>query len=111
MRNAQMSFESRFRMLKPKGEEVLKPLQELFGLAALPRRIETFDISHVQGSETVASVVLCENGEMKRSGYRKFKIESVKGPDDFASMREVVQRHYENTLEQDEGRLPGDLSD
>jgi excinuclease ABC subunit C len=72
----------------------------------LPRRIETFDISHVQGTDTVASMVLCVNGEMKRSGYRKFKIESVKGPDDFAAMREVVHRHYENMLEQDEGSLP-----
>ena len=72
----------------------------------LPRRIETFDISHVQGTDTVASMVLCVNGEMKRNGYRKFKIESVKGPDDFAAMREVVHRHYENVLEQDEGNLP-----
>ncbi len=106
MRNAQMSFETRFRVLKPKGEEILQPLQAALGLDSLPRRIETFDISHVQGSETVASMVVCENGEMKRGGYRKFKIESVKGPDDFASMREVVHRHYENVLEQDEGRLP-----
>ena len=50
MRNASMSFETRFRILKPKGEEVLKPLQEALGLDALPRRVETFDISHVQGS-------------------------------------------------------------
>jgi excinuclease ABC subunit C len=106
MRNAQMSFETRFRILKPKGEGVLKPLQEILGLGTLPRKIETFDISHVQGSETVASMVSCENGEMKRAGYRKFKIESVKGPDDFASMREVVHRHYESALEQDEGSLP-----
>ena len=106
MRNAHMSFDARFRILKPKGEELLKPLQEALGLDSLPRRIETFDISHVQGSDTVASMVLCINGEMKRSGYRKFKIESVKGPDDFAAMREVVHRHYENVLEEDEGSLP-----
>ncbi len=106
MRNAHIAFDSRFRILKPKGEELLRPLQEALGIEALPRRIETFDISHVQGSDTVASMVLCENGEMKRSGYRKFKIESVKGPDDFASMREVVHRHYENILEEDEGKLP-----
>jgi excinuclease ABC subunit C len=106
MRNAHMSFDTRFRILKPKGEELLKPLQEVLGLQSLPRRIETFDISHVQGSDTVASMVLCVNGEMKRSGYRKFRIESVKGPDDFAAMREVVHRHYENILEQDEGNLP-----
>lgn len=106
MRNARISFETRFRILRSRGEELLKPLQEALGLQSLPRRIETFDISHVQGTDTVASMVLCVNGEMKRNGYRKFKIESVKGPDDFAAMREVVHRHYENVLEQDEGNLP-----
>ena len=106
MRNASMSFETRFRILKPKGEEVLKPLQDALGLDALPRRVETFDISHVQGSDTVASMVVCENGQMRKAEYRKFKIESVKGPDDFASMREVVHRRYESLLEEDEGKLP-----
>ncbi len=106
MRNAELCFNTRFRVLKPKGEELLRPLQEILELEALPRRIETFDISHVQGSDTVASMVLCVDGEMKRSGYRKFKIESVKGPDDFASMREVVHRHYENVLEDDESASP-----
>ncbi|HYK91043.1 MAG TPA: excinuclease ABC subunit UvrC [Acidobacteriota bacterium] len=106
MRNAHIAFDTRFRILRPKGQELLRPLQEVLGLDVLPRRVETFDISHVQGSDTVASMVLCENGEMKRSGYRKFKIESVKGPDDFASMREVVHRHYENVLEEEEGKLP-----
>jgi excinuclease ABC subunit C len=104
--NAGMAFDLRFRILKPKGKEVLKPLQEILGLESLPRRIETFDISHVQGSDTVASMVSCVNGEMKRNGYRKFKIESLKSPDDFAAMREVVHRHYENVLEEDEGNLP-----
>lgn len=106
MRNADMSFETRFRLMKPRGEEVLRPLQEALGLRSLPRRIEAFDISHTQGIDTVASMVVCENGAMKRSEYRKFKIESVKGPDDFASMREVVHRHYESVLEKDEGCIP-----
>jgi excinuclease ABC subunit C len=106
MRNARISFDTRFRIMKAKGEELLKPLQEALGLESLPRRIETFDISHVQGADTVASMVLCLNGEMKRNGYRKFKIESIKSPDDFAAMREVVHRHYENVLEEDEGNLP-----
>ncbi len=106
MRNARVSFETRFRILKSRGEQLLKPLQDVLGLNSLPRRIEAFDISHVQGSDTVASMVLCVNGQMKPGGYRKFKIESVKGPDDFASMREAVHRHYENVLEQDEGVLP-----
>ena len=106
MRNAHLSFDTRFRILKAKGEELLRPLQKVLGLESLPRRIETFDISHVQGADTVASMVSCVNGQMKRDGYRKFKIESVKGPDDFAAMREVVHRHYENVLEKDEGNLP-----
>jgi excinuclease ABC subunit C len=106
MRNAQMIFDTRFRVMKPRGEELLRPLQELLGLDALPRRIETFDISHVQGSDTVASMVVCCDGEMKRGQYRRFKIESVKGPDDFAAMREVLQRQYESVLEEDDARLP-----
>jgi excinuclease ABC subunit C len=106
MRNAQMSFETRFRILKPRGAEVLLPLQAVLGMNSLPHRIEAFDISHIQGADTVASMVVCENGEMKKSDYRKFKIESVKGPDDFASMREVVHRHYEDVLEKDEGSMP-----
>ncbi len=106
MRNAHMSFDTRFRILKTKGEELLKPLQEVLGLNSLPRRIEAFDISHVQGTDTVASMVVCVNGEMKRSDYRKFKIERVKSPDDYAAMREVVHRHYQNVLEQDERDLP-----
>jgi excinuclease ABC subunit C len=106
MRNAQMSFDTRFRIQKAKGSDLIKPLQEALSLDFLPRRIETFDISHVQGQDTVASMVLCENGEMKRAGYRKFKIESVKGPDDYAAIREAVHRHYENVLEEDEGKLP-----
>jgi excinuclease ABC subunit C len=106
MRNARMSYDARFRTLRPKGEELLGPMKETLGLEALPRRVETFDVSHVQGADTVASMVVCENGEMKRSAYRKFKIESVKGPDDFAAMREAVHRHYENSLEEDEGSLP-----
>ena len=106
MRNAQMSFDTRFRVLKPRGEELLRPLQEALALDTLPRRIETFDISHVQGSDTVASMVVCSSGEMRKNEYRRFKVESVKGPDDFAAMREVVHRHYESVLEEDEGTLP-----
>jgi excinuclease ABC subunit C len=106
MRNAHISFDNRFRIIKVKGEALLKPLQEALGIDVLPRRIETFDVSHVQGTDTVASMVLCVDGEMKRSGYRKFRIEKIKSPDDFAAMREVIHRHYENVLEQEEGGLP-----
>jgi excinuclease ABC subunit C len=73
-------------------------LRAVLGLAAAPRRIECFDISTIQGRETVASMVVCEDGRMRRSDYRKFRI---KGPsqDDFAAMREVVGRRYRRLLE------------
>jgi excinuclease ABC subunit C len=63
-------------------------------LPELPRRIECFDISHIQGAETVASLVVWEDGKMNKSAYRKFKVKTVTGVDDFASMREVVERRY-----------------
>ena len=63
-------------------------------LPELPRRIECFDISHIQGAETVASMVVWEDGKMNKSAYRKFKVKTVAGVDDFASMREVVERRY-----------------
>jgi excinuclease ABC subunit C len=106
MRNARMSFDARFRILKPAREAALHPLQQILGLEALPRRIETFDISHIQGSDTVASMVVCEDGEMTKKDYRKFLVESVKGPDDFAALREIVHRRYESILEEEDERLP-----
>src|SRR2546427_595142 len=66
----------------------------------MPKRIECFDISHIQGAETVASMVVWEDGLMKKSGYRKFIIRSVNGVDDFASMREVVTRRYKRIQEE-----------
>ena len=68
-------------------------------LEELPRRIECFDISHIQGAETVASMVVWEDGAMKKADYRKFQVKTVSGVDDFASMREVVQRRYKRLLE------------
>ncbi len=70
-----------------------------------PRRIECFDISHTQGVETVASMVVWEDGRMKKSDYRKFIIRSVEGVDDFASMREVVTRRY-SRLQRENRPLP-----
>src|SRR5580698_10141213 len=69
-------------------------------LAELPRRIECFDISHLQGAETVASMVVWEDGAMKKSDYRKFQIKTVDGVDDFAAMREVVGRRYRRMVEE-----------
>ena len=90
--NAKQSYDQRFRVLAPNAKAIQEALQDALTLEELPRRIECFDISHIQGSETVASMVVWENGEMKKSDYRKFQIKTVSGNDDFASMREVIQR-------------------
>jgi excinuclease ABC subunit C len=78
-------------------------LQRDLRLPATPRRIECFDISHFQGAETVASMVSFLDGKARKSEYRKFKIETVEGVDDFASMREVVRRRYTRVLEEGTG--------
>jgi excinuclease ABC subunit C len=92
--NAKQSYDQRFRVLKPNTQKIQEELQEAMSLPELPKRIECFDISHIQGAETVASMVVWEDGKMKKSDYRKFIIRTVEGVDDFASMREVVTRRY-----------------
>ncbi len=92
--NAKQSFDQRFRTRKPSAKAMQEALQDALNLPEPPKRIECFDISHIQGAETVASMVVWENGAMKKSAYRKFIIKTVKGVDDFASMREVVGRRY-----------------
>jgi excinuclease ABC subunit C len=84
---------------------VQEALQESLNLPSLPKRIECFDISHIQGAETVASMVVWEDGSMKKSDYRKFIIKTVEGVDDFASMREVVGRRYKR-LQEEKRELP-----
>ncbi len=103
--NAKQSYDQRFRVLKPNAKAIQEELQEVLGLPELPKRIECFDISHIQGAETVASMVVWEDGRMKKSDYRKFIIRSVEGVDDFASMREVVTRRYKR-LQQEEKPMP-----
>jgi excinuclease ABC subunit C len=104
-KNAKLGFEQRFRVIKPDWTKVLAELQEILGLPAYPQRIESFDISHIQGSDNVAAMVVCENGEMKKSDYRKFIIKTVEGADDFASMHEAVGRRYARLLSE-EKQLP-----
>ena len=98
--NAKQSYDQRFRIMKPNTKAIQEALQDTLGLAELPVRIECFDISHIQGAETVASMVVWEDGQMKKSDYRKFIIRSVDGVDDFASMREVVKRRYKRVQEE-----------
>jgi len=81
----------------------VKALQRDLRLPTLPRRIECFDISNIQGSDSVASMVVFVDGKPKKSEYRKFKIKSVSGPDDFASMREVTERRYSRLLDERSG--------
>ncbi len=97
--NAKQSFDQRFRVLKPTARVMAEAVRDALLLPAAPRRIECFDISHIQGAETVASMVVWEDGRMKKSDYRKFIVRSVEGVDDFASMREVVSRRYRRLLD------------
>jgi excinuclease ABC subunit C len=113
--NAKHSFEQRFRVLKPTSKAIGEALQNALNLLEEPRRIESFDISHIQGTDTVASMVVWEEGRMKKSEYRKFIIrgdEAGNGAtpgsdlpvlaqnDDFASMREAVTRRYRRLVEE-----------
>ncbi|MGA2727287.1 MAG: excinuclease ABC subunit UvrC [Terracidiphilus sp.] len=92
--NAKQSYTQRFRVLEPSRKAIQEAFADALMLPELPRRIECFDISHIQGAETVASLVVWEDGKMNKSAYRKFKVMTVLGVDDFASMREVVTRRY-----------------
>ena len=116
-RNAEVAYQSRFNENVAAHYDALETLRAVLALPAVPRRIECFDISTIQGSETVASMVVCEDGRMKRSEYRKFRIRGLaglRGPqiggggdmaasrpmnNDFAAMREVVLRRYRKVLE------------
>jgi excinuclease ABC subunit C len=104
--NAKHSFDARFRVLKPSSRAIQEAVQDALNLPEPPKRIECFDISHIQGTDKVASMVVWEDGRMKKSDYRKFIIRTVVGNDDFASMREVVTRRY-SRLQQEGQPMPG----
>src|SRR6184192_933321 len=110
--NAKHSFEQRFRVLKPTSKAIGEALQNTLNLLEEPKRIESFDISHIQGTDTVASMVVWENGRMKKSDYRKFIIHGDGGNgalprlnDDFSSMGEAVTRRYRR-LQEEKRALP-----
>src|SRR5262245_32658538 len=122
-RNAELSYRTRFNEITAANFDALETLRSVLGLPTVPRRIECFDVSTIQGSETVASMVVCEDGRMKKGEYRKFRIRGgwagragrageqripnpeSRIPDAFAAMREVVQRRYRKVLE-DGGPFP-----
>ncbi len=104
--NAKHSFDARFRVLKPSSRAIQEALQDGLNLPNAPSRIECFDISHIQGTDKVASMVVWEDGRMKKADYRKFIIRTVVGNDDFASMREVVTRRYQR-LQEEKQPMPG----
>jgi len=104
--NARHSFEQRFRVLKPSSAAIQEALKDALALENAPKRIECFDISHIQGTDKVASMVVWEDGRMKKSDYRKFIIRTVEGNDDFASMREVITRRY-GRLQEEKVDRPG----
>ncbi len=100
-RNASLAYESRFNHERAANYDGLDTLRAALGLPAFPRRIECFDISTIQGSDTVASMVVCEDGRMTRSAYRKYRIrgDGSRFLDDFAAMEQVVRRRYRSVLE------------
>jgi excinuclease ABC subunit C len=104
--NAKHSFDGRFRVLKPSSKAIQDALRDALNLPDPPARIECFDISHIQGTDKVASMVVWEDGRMKKSDYRKFIIRTVVGNDDFASMHEVVTRRY-SRLREESKPMPG----
>lgn len=107
IRNAALAYRTRFDGNATANYDALEALQAALRLPKLPRRIDCFDISTIQGSDTVASMVVCEDGRMKPGEYRKFKVQSAKFKkgdteiflDDFAAMEQVVQRRYARVLE------------
>jgi excinuclease ABC subunit C len=103
-RNAELAYRTRFNEITAAHFEALETLRAVLVLPSIPRRIDCFDVSTIQGSETVASMVVCEDGRMKKSEYKKFRVRGAQ-QDDFAAMREVVYRRYRKVLE-DGGPFP-----
>ncbi|TDT63725.1 excinuclease ABC subunit UvrC [Fonticella tunisiensis] len=92
--NALEQFKYKYIMEKQKTQGALEELMEILGIEKFPNRIEAFDISNIQGTDPVASMVVFEGGKPKNKDYRRFKIKTVKGPNDYASMEEVIRRRF-----------------
>ena len=105
-KNAKLCFEQRFRVLRPSSKAIVEALEAALNLTEKPRRIECFDVSHIQGTDKVASLVVWEDGKLRKGEYRKFIIRDVAGNDDFASIHEAVLRRYRR-LRDAQKSLPG----
>jgi excinuclease ABC subunit C len=99
IKNAQIALEVNSSAGRVRSYETLKALQETINMTTLPYRIEAFDISNIQGTNSVASMVVWEAGRPKKSDYRKFKIRGVVGPDDFRSIAEVIERRLKRAID------------
>ncbi len=105
-RNASLAYESRYSEDASVAANALDELQRVLALPRVPHRVECFDISTIQGRDTVGSMVVCDDGRMQRSEYRKFRVQGLgtgrkrPQPDDFAAMEEVVLRRYRRLLEE-----------
>jgi excinuclease ABC subunit C len=99
--NARLAFELEWKHPRRQSQEILRALRDVLDLEVEPQRVECFDVSNIQGSDVVASMVVFEGGLPKKTDYRKFRVKGLAGaPDDFASMREVVGRRYKRLLEE-----------
>ncbi len=105
-KNAKLCFDQRFRVLRPSSKAIVEALEAALNLTEKPRRIECFDVSHIQGTDKVASLVVWEDGKLRKGEYRKFIIRDVAGNDDFASIHEAVLRRYRR-LRDAQKSLPG----
>lgn len=99
-KNTLEQFKLKFIRDKAKNNDALKELSELINLEEIPERIEAFDISNILGVDSVGSMVVFEAGRPKNSDYRRFRIKSVKGANDYDSMREILQRRFQHGLEE-----------
>ncbi|MGE0474618.1 MAG: excinuclease ABC subunit UvrC [Nitrospirales bacterium] len=102
--NATVALQEHLR-LQTESREAVEELQNLLALPSVPHRVECFDISNTMGAQSVASMVVWENGRMKKADYRRFRIKTVEGVNDFASMQEVVRRRYGGTLATKAGKV------
>jgi len=101
MKNAELSYQKELDA-DAEMQRALEELQKKLHLRHLPRRIECFDISNISGNQSVGSMVTFQNGEPDKQRYRRFRIQTLEGPNDFGMMLEVLRRRYRRALEEDD---------